>query len=102
MFQPWLREQAPTSSFPPTQKTRFPDKLREYVRRTFEDCRLEAWPEVETELKKIITDAFNEQVVWSLDWDRMQLPQERLAIKAHGAALDEEKNIPDAWKREAP
>lgn len=36
---------------------------------------------MEVELKRIITDAFNEKVVWSLEWDKMPLPQEILATK---------------------
>jgi hypothetical protein len=36
---------------------------------------------VEAELKRIITDAFNEKVVWSIDWDKMPLPQTILAKK---------------------
>lgn len=77
-------------------RNRFPDKLRDYVRRTFEDCRLGAWLAVETELKRIITGAFNEQVVWSLDWDRVPLPQESLATKAFKAARDKGNTVPDA------
>jgi len=30
---------------------------------------------VEAELKRIITDAFNEKVVWTVNWDDMPLPQ---------------------------
>lgn len=57
---------------------------------------------MEKELKKIITDASNEQVVWSLDWDRMPLPQERLAAKAYEVTCCGEKNVPGAWKSKAP
>lgn len=65
----------------PAQKTTFPDKLKQYVARTFEDCPPESKADVEVELKRIITDAFNEKVVWSLEWDKMPLPQEILATK---------------------
>src|SRR5690606_29277613 len=56
--------------------------------RTFEDCSLEEKPEVEAELKRIITDAFNEKIVWSVDWDNMALPQ---AIMANRKAAEREE-----------
>ncbi|KAH0608639.1 uncharacterized protein H6S33_001773 [Morchella sextelata] len=64
------------------QKTTFPDKLKQYVARTFEDCPPESKSEVEVELKRIITDAFNQKVVWTIEWDNMPLPQHVLAKKA--------------------
>lgn len=64
-----------------TPKTQFPDKLKDYVARTFEDCPPDEKVAVELELKRIITDAFNEKVVWSLEWDKMPLPQTILARK---------------------
>lgn len=76
---------------PSAQRTRFPEKLRGYARRAFESCQPEAWAEVEIELKKIIIEAFNDQVVWSLDWDRVPLPQERWATKARDSFV----SVPD-------
>jgi len=72
-----------TQTPPPEQtpKTQFPDKLKDYVARTFEDCPPDEKVAVELELKRIITDAFNEKVVWSLEWDKMPLPQTILARK---------------------
>lgn len=70
-------------------RTTFPDKLKQYVARTFEDCSAEAKPEVEAELKRIITDAFNEKIVWTVDWDNMHLPQ--VIMKNRKAAEREEK-----------
>jgi hypothetical protein len=55
--------------------------LKQYVARTFEDVSPEDKKDVEAELKRIITDAFNEKVVWSIDWDKMPLPQVILAKK---------------------
>lgn len=60
-------------------RTTFPDKLKQYVARTFEDCPEDKKPEVEVELKRIITEAFNEKVVWTIDWDNMLLPQALIA-----------------------
>ena len=34
--------------------------------------------EVEKELKDIITDAFDRDVVWKIDWDNLDLPQQRI------------------------
>ncbi|KAH8146608.1 uncharacterized protein LAJ45_09291 [Morchella importuna] len=51
--------QASTESPSSGQKTTFPDKL-----------------------KQIITDAFNQKVVWTIEWDNMPLPQHVLAKKA--------------------
>ncbi|KAL0638426.1 hypothetical protein Q9L58_002569 [Maublancomyces gigas] len=76
--QPQIQASVPPQ---PAQKTTFPDKLKQYVARTFEDCPPESKADVEVELKRIITDAFNEKVVWSLEWDKMPLPQEILATK---------------------
>lgn len=69
-------------------RTTFPDKLKQYVARTFEDCSLEAKPEVEAELKRIITDAFNEKIVWTVDWDNMALPQ---TVMQHRKAAEREE-----------
>lgn len=76
----------------PAQKTTFPDKLKQYVARTFEDCPPEFKADVEVELKRIITDAFNEKVVWSLEWDKMPLPQEILATKRIADKKEKEEN----------
>lgn len=76
----------------PAQKTTFPDKLKQYVARTFEDCPPESKADVEVELKRIITDAFNEKVVWSLEWDKMPLPQEILATKRIADKKEKEEN----------
>lgn len=76
----------------PAQKTTFPDKLKQYVARTFEDCPPESKADVEVELKRIITDAFNEKVVWSLEWDKMPLPQEILATKRVADRKEKEEN----------
>lgn len=70
-----------TTSTSPSARTTFPDKLKQYVARTFEDCTEEDKPQVEVELKRIITDAFNEKVVWTVDWDKMPLPQQFIANK---------------------
>ncbi|CCX09753.1 Similar to THP3 homolog C2A9.11c; acc. no. Q1MTP1 [Pyronema omphalodes CBS 100304] len=56
-------------------KTTFPDPLKQYVARTFENIAEADKKDVEIELKRIITDAFNEKVVWSINWDEMPLPQ---------------------------
>lgn len=92
MFQPWMQRQPFTS----TPRARFPEKLRGYVRRTFENCRLEVWAEVEVELKRIIIEAFNDQVVLNLDWDEVPLPHEVMATKAnrHVSAPDPDVKAP--------
>jgi hypothetical protein len=66
---------------PPPTRTTFPDPLKKYVARTFEDVSQEDRKDVEAELKRIITDAFNQKVVWTVDWDTMPLPQTVLAKK---------------------
>ena len=70
-------------------RTTFPDPLKQYVARTFEDVEPEDKKDVEAELKRIITDAFNEKVVWSIDWDNMPLPQSIMAKRR--AAEKQEK-----------
>ncbi|KAG0638229.1 SAC3/GANP/Nin1/mts3/eIF-3 p25 family-domain-containing protein [Tuber brumale] len=80
-----------------TPKTQFPDKLKDYVARTFEDCPPDEKVAVELELKRIITDAFNEKVVWSLEWDKMPLPQTILARKK--VTAKEEQTKPLAMNR---
>jgi len=66
---------APTSPPPSGNRTTFPEALKKYVARTFEDVLPEEKKDVEAELKRIITDAFNEKVVWTVHWDDMPLPQ---------------------------
>jgi hypothetical protein len=68
---------SPTS--PTATRTTFPDPLKKYVARTFEDVSAEEKKDVEAELKRIITNAFNDKLVWSIDWDNMPLPQSILA-----------------------
>lgn len=65
----------PTSPPPSGNRTTFPEALKKYVARTFEDVLPEEKKDVEAELKRIITDAFNEKVVWTVHWDDMPLPQ---------------------------
>ncbi|KAK6509861.1 hypothetical protein TWF481_004590 [Arthrobotrys musiformis] len=59
---------------PPARRTQFPDALKAYVARTFEDCPSENKAEVEVSLKKIITDAFENETVWTIDWATHPLP----------------------------
>ncbi|KAK6356682.1 hypothetical protein TWF718_001022 [Orbilia javanica] len=56
------------------RRTQFPDALKAYVARTFEDCPSENKAEVEVSLKKIITDAFENETVWTIDWATYPLP----------------------------
>ncbi|KAF8252987.1 hypothetical protein K440DRAFT_642997 [Wilcoxina mikolae CBS 423.85] len=76
-----------------TSRTTFPDPLKQYVARTFEDVSPEDKKDVEAELKRIITDAFNEKVVWSIDWDKMPLPQTILAKKRAAQKQDRTPTI---------
>ncbi|EPS41669.1 hypothetical protein H072_4435 [Dactylellina haptotyla CBS 200.50] len=67
----------PQTAQPPTpaaRRTQFPDALKAYVARTFEDCPAESKAEVEIALKKIITEAFENESVWSIDWATYPLP----------------------------
>ncbi|KAL7275893.1 hypothetical protein RUND412_001136 [Rhizina undulata] len=86
-----ISQSPPPPPPPPAQKTQFPDKLKQYVARTFEDCPQEDKPEVESELKRIITDAFNAKVVWTVDWDIMPMPQETLAKRRTKESLKREE-----------
>ncbi|KAF3161421.1 hypothetical protein TWF106_006176 [Orbilia oligospora] len=67
-------EQASQASQQPARRTQFPDALKAYVARTFEDCPSENKAEVEVSLKKIITDAFENKSVWTIDWATHPLP----------------------------
>ncbi|KAF3922969.1 hypothetical protein ABW20_dc0102418 [Dactylellina cionopaga] len=59
---------------PAARRTQFPDALKAYVARTFEDCPSETKAEVEIALKKIITEAFENESVWTIDWATYPLP----------------------------
>ncbi|KAK6333862.1 hypothetical protein TWF730_004045 [Orbilia blumenaviensis] len=59
---------------PSARRTQFPDALKAYVARTFQDCPTENRTDVEVDLKKIITDAFENQTVWTIDWATHPLP----------------------------
>jgi len=48
------------------------------VARAFENLPDAEKNEVEKELKDIITDAFDRDVVWKIDWDSLDLPQQRI------------------------
>ncbi|KAK6337761.1 hypothetical protein TWF696_001241 [Orbilia brochopaga] len=63
-----------TASQKPASRTQFPDALKAYVARTFEDCPTENKAEVEVALKKIITEAFENGSVWTIDWATYPLP----------------------------
>ncbi|KAJ6258489.1 hypothetical protein Dda_6531 [Drechslerella dactyloides] len=78
---PWRARDSPPSypqaSQTPAQasrRTQFPDALKAYVARTFEDCPTENKAEVEVALKRIITEAFENQTVWVTDWATYPLP----------------------------
>lgn len=59
--------------------------MKNYVARAFENLPEGEKNEVEKELKDIITDAFDKDIVWKIDWDNMELPQDRIKIrKMHG------------------
>ncbi|KAI5776382.1 SAC3/GANP/Nin1/mts3/eIF-3 p25 family-domain-containing protein [Geopyxis carbonaria] len=83
-------------SSPTMPRTTFPDKLKAYVARTFEDCPLDAKPEVEAELKRIITNAFNEKIVWTVDWEEMPLPQVMLATRKAAEKQDKSRATSDS------
>jgi hypothetical protein len=94
------QSQPPSQS--PTPRTTFPDKLKQYVARTFEDCSPQEKPEVEAELKRIITDAFNEKVVWTIEWEKMPLPQAILAKKKAQEKEERERAQATASQPDSP
>ncbi|KAF8416156.1 SAC3/GANP/Nin1/mts3/eIF-3 p25 family-domain-containing protein [Tirmania nivea] len=60
------------------KKTEFPQDLKNYVARAFENLPDAEKNEVEKELKDIITDAFDKDIVWKINWDNLDLPQQRI------------------------
>lgn len=72
---------APIQTSSAKKKTEFPQKLKNYVARAFENLPEGEKNEVEKELKDIITDAFDKDIVWKIDWDSMELPQDRIKMR---------------------
>ena len=52
---------------------RRPDSLKKWVGRAFARCKDSNWSEVEKAMKQTITDAFEQDEVWEIDWDTMPL-----------------------------
>ncbi|KAG4304408.1 hypothetical protein PORY_002118 [Pneumocystis oryctolagi] len=55
------------------KKIQWPDSLKEFVGRCFENCSDKDRPFIEKELKEIITKAFEDDTVFSIDWDKIEL-----------------------------
>ncbi|QSL67178.1 hypothetical protein MERGE_001567 [Pneumocystis wakefieldiae] len=66
-------EEASSSHVPERKKTQWPDSLKEFVGRCFENCSDKDRPSIEKELKEIITKAFEDDTVFSIDWDKIEL-----------------------------
>lgn len=72
----------PVPQTPQTQhqtKVEWPDQVRRYVARSFEDKNMDPTvtrPEMEEWLKKTISAAKDNGSMWTLDWDAMPLPQQ--------------------------
>lgn len=62
-----------SSSVPARKKIQWPDSLKEFVGRCFENCSDKDRPFIEKELKDIITKAFEDDTVFSIDWDKIEL-----------------------------
>lgn len=77
---------APVTTAPAEKKKGFPPQLKSYVARAFEHIEADEREAVEKQLKKIITDAHEQDVIWTLDWDNMPLPQAMLRSQAQGAS----------------
>lgn len=71
---------APTAK----SKTEFPPKMKAYVSRTFEHSNDADRTDIEAELKAIITDAFDKNIQWEIDWDNMELPHIRIERRRNG------------------
>ena len=52
---------------------RRPDSLKKWVGRAFARCQDSNWSDVEKAMKQTITDAFERDEVWEIDWDTMPL-----------------------------
>ncbi|KTW26182.1 hypothetical protein T552_03073 [Pneumocystis carinii B80] len=66
-------EEASSSQPPARKKTQWPDSLKEFVGRCFKNCSDKDRPSIEKELKEIITKAFEDDTVFSIDWDKIEL-----------------------------
>ncbi|CCJ28505.1 unnamed protein product [Pneumocystis jirovecii] len=55
------------------KKIQWPDSLKEFVGRCFENCSDKDRPFIEKELKEIITKAFEDDTVFSIDWNKIEL-----------------------------
>ncbi|KAL1626292.1 hypothetical protein SLS56_006959 [Neofusicoccum ribis] len=100
----------PAAASAPPKKVEWPPSVREYVQRSFAD--LSAVPnigrkEIEDTLKKVITDATESNLLFTIDWDKHPLPQEIIMTqrRAKTANVDNapwrnhstpEKNMTDA------
>ncbi|GME46630.1 SAC3/GANP/Nin1/mts3/eIF-3 p25 protein [Neofusicoccum parvum] len=109
MHTPQSQPQPAAASAPP-KKVEWPPSVREYVQRSFAD--LSAVPnigrkEIEDTLKKVITDATESNLLFTIDWDKHPLPQEIIMTqrRAKTANVDNapwrnhstpEKNMTDA------
>lgn len=70
---------APAQEAPPAKKIEWPDAVRNYVGRSFVDRDPTiSKEEIEAKLKETITQATNKNLLFSIDWNTMPLPQQMI------------------------
>lgn len=80
----------PPAKEPAKTKIDWPDSVRRYVQRSFIPANLDATvsrEEMEAKLKETITQANEQGVMYTLDWDAMPLPQHMIRDERARAAL---------------
>lgn len=55
-------------------KTQWPDSLRQFVGKCFDEVHPDDKQAMEQQLKETITKAFETKTTWAIDWSKMTLP----------------------------
>lgn len=94
--KPLLSSSSASSQVPPApqgSKPQWPEPLKKFVSSCFDQVNPEDTPEMEKQLKEVITKAFELGSTWTVDWSKATLPILELRKKEKKRLLEKEKEI---------
>lgn len=82
-----------TLSTSQANKPQWPEPLKKFVSSCFDQVDPKDTPEMEKQLKEVITKAFELGSTWTIDWSKATLPILELRKKEKKRALEKEKDF---------
>lgn len=83
-------------------KTQWPDSLKTFVAHCFDQVTTEDTPTMETQLKEVITKAFELGSTWTIDWSKATLPILELRKREKKRLLSKESSPLTSSKKVKP